>query len=215
MARRPGPSLTHADVLAAALDVVARHGPAGLGVNAVAAALGIRPPSLYNHVAGNDALRRAVAIEGWRRLAAVVVDAPDGRPAAREQPADPASARRALVRMADRFRTFVHAHARLYALMSTTVLPPDDPSFRPVLGAVLAPFAAALAPLGLTGPDAIHALRALRAAIHGFVSLEAAGQFGLPYATRESWRRLIATLLDGLAVGTGPRRASRRPRAPR
>ncbi len=41
---------------------------------------------------------------------------------------------------------------------------------------------------GLTGDDAIHAIRGLRALMHGFVSLEAAGGFAMPQDLDESYR---------------------------
>jgi AcrR family transcriptional regulator len=68
MARRKGFALTREAVVAAAITLGERDGPGQLGVNAVARELGIKPPSLYNHVASGEALQQAVAIEGTRRL---------------------------------------------------------------------------------------------------------------------------------------------------
>jgi hypothetical protein len=51
-----------------------------------------------------------------------------------------------------------------------------------------------LAAYRLTRDDAIDAARAVRAALHGFVALEAAGGFGLPRDVEWSFERL----LDGL-----------------
>jgi hypothetical protein len=53
-------------------------------------------------------------------------------------------------------------------------------------------------PYGLTGEDAVHAVRVLRSAMHGFVSLELMGGFGLPLNLDESFRRLIQMFIDGL-----------------
>ena len=44
----------------------------------------------------------------------------------------------------------------------------------------------------------IHAVRAVRAALHGFVALEAAGGFGLPVDREASFDRLVAALAAGL-----------------
>jgi catechol 2,3-dioxygenase-like lactoylglutathione lyase family enzyme len=65
-----------------------------------------------------------------------------------------------------------------------------------VLGTVLA----VLAERGLTGEDAIDATRALRAALHGFVALEAAGGFGMPQDVGRSFARLVAGLDRGFGV---------------
>ena len=56
----------------------------------------------------------------------------------------------------------------------------------------------ALAGYGLTGDDAIDATRAFRAALHGFVSLEAAGGFGLPQDVDRSFAQLVNALKAGL-----------------
>jgi hypothetical protein len=53
---------------------------------------------------------------------------------------------------------------------------------------------AVLAGYGVTGDAAIDAARALRAALHGYATLEAAGGFGIPRDVDRSF----GALLDGL-----------------
>lgn len=62
-------SLSTASVVDGAMRVVDSEGPGALGFNRVARELGIKPPSLYNHVADAGDLRRRVAIRGWERYA--------------------------------------------------------------------------------------------------------------------------------------------------
>lgn len=59
----------------------------------------------------------------------------------------------------------------------------------------------ALSRFGIEGDDATDCVRALRSAIHGFIVLEAQGDFGLPDPAA-SFDRLIAVLLKGLLDGT-------------
>ena len=47
---------------------------------------------------------------------------------------------------------------------------------------------------GLTGAEALHALRGWRALAHGFVDLERRGGFGLPLDSQESYRRAVEAL---------------------
>ncbi|GIK56418.1 MAG: WHG domain-containing protein [Chloroflexi bacterium] len=54
------------------------------------------------------------------------------------------------------------------------------------------------ATVGLTGDDALHAIRGFRAVLHGFTALESAEGFRLPLAQDESFRRLVAAYLDGV-----------------
>ena len=51
---------------------------------------------------------------------------------------------------------------------------------------------------GLEGDDAIHAARAVRSALHGFVTLETGGGFGIPVDLDESYARMVRALARGL-----------------
>ena len=51
---------------------------------------------------------------------------------------------------------------------------------------------------GLADEDAIHAVRVIRASLHGFVALETGGGFGIPLDLDESYARLVSTLDRGL-----------------
>jgi hypothetical protein len=62
--------------------------------------------------------------------------------------------------------------------------------------------------MDIGGPLTIHAVRALRSALHGFVTLERQGGFGLPTRIDDSWEFLVDLLLRGLE--TTPRDAYKR-----
>ena len=51
-----------------------------------------------------------------------------------------------------------------------------------------------LAPFGVLEKDFVHAIRGIRAALHGFALLEENGQFGMPYDIDESYHWLVAAL---------------------
>jgi hypothetical protein len=55
-----------------------------------------------------------------------------------------------------------------------------------------------MASMGVQGDDAIHAIRGLRAILHGFCSLEAAEGYKMSLDREESFHRLVNTYLDGL-----------------
>ena len=54
--------LTRQTVVDAAGDVVDMEGPTALTLSRVARELGVKPPSLYNHIAGLEQLQRDVAL---------------------------------------------------------------------------------------------------------------------------------------------------------
>ncbi len=55
-----------------------------------------------------------------------------------------------------------------------------------------------LAGFGLADADAIDAIRGIRSALHGFVTLESAGSFAMPYDIDRSYHRMVATLVHAL-----------------
>jgi AcrR family transcriptional regulator len=142
--------------------------------------VGVRLPSLYKHVESLDALRQQVAALATRELADALTAAALGR-----------SGPDALRAVADAFRDFGRAHPGRY---QATVRAPaaDDDAHTAASDAALRVVLAVLRGYGITGQDAIDAARGLRAALHGFVTLEAAGGFGLPREVDRSYARWLA-----------------------
>ena len=152
----------------------------------VAAALGVRAPSLYNHLAGREALLRAIALRGLRELGDALRRAAVGR--ARGD---------ALAAVADAYRSYAHAHPGRFA--ATLAAPAaGDEQHEQAVAEVVAVFAAVVGGWEAEDDDATHAVRALRGALHGFVTLEAAGAFATPVDRDESFARLVRTLANGL-----------------
>jgi AcrR family transcriptional regulator len=179
-----------------------------LSLAAVAARAGVRLPSLYKHIASLDALRDGVSVLALHQLAEELTKAVLGR-----------SGSEALMALAGTYRQFARDFPGRYA--ATLAAPgADDPAHAEAAEAVMRVVSATLAGYDLDGDDAVDATRALRSALHGFVSLEAAGGFGLPVDVDRSYRRLVEgvdVMLPGFRRRpSGPRPARRpRSRAPR
>ena len=184
MARKVG--VSRADVVEAAARIADAHGLDAVTLASVGAELGIRSPSLYAHVDGLDGLRRRLALHA----AAAMADAL-GAPAAGRVGLD------ALEAIAHAYRAFARRHPGWYAAAQRAVRPGEDDELYGALAAAAMPAIQAVRDAGVTGEDAIHLTRAFRAALHGFVSLEQIGGFGMPTAVNESFRRLVALLLAG------------------
>jgi AcrR family transcriptional regulator len=152
-----------------------------LTLAAVAERFGVAVPSLYKHVDGLDGLKRDLSARAVRELGdalAAAIDDADGDK---------------LRALADAYRLFAKSHPGRYA---ATLRAPDeeDPEHIAASEAVLATVFGVLSDYGLTGDDAVDATRALRAAMHGFVSLEAAGAFGMPQDVDRSYARLVRAI---------------------
>lgn len=184
----PRAGLSRAVVVAEAARLADDVGYDGLTLAALAGRFGVAVPSLYKHVDGLDDVRRGVAVVATRELLARIEDAlaspgrGEGRP---------------LRVLADAYRGFAHDHPGQYA--ATLRAPaPGDAEHGAASDALVATIFGLLADRGLLGDDAIDATRALRAALHGFVSLEAGGGFGLPRDVERSFARLVEVLDRGL-----------------
>ena len=76
----------------------------------------------------------------------------------------------------------------------------DSDEFEAAGAEVVGLIVAVLRGYGLEGEPAIHAVRAIRSALHGFVTLEREGGFGLPVAVDDSYDNLLTMLDAGLAA---------------
>jgi AcrR family transcriptional regulator len=173
-------------VVDAAATIADNDGLGAVTLARLAADLGVRAPSLYNHVAGRDALLRAIALSAVRELTVVLRDAAVGR-----------SGADALVATSRAYRAYAREHPGRYAA-SVAAPAPGDEEHLAAAGETVDVILAVLRGWGLQGDDAVHAARAWRSAIHGFVALEAAGGFGVPLDVDASFDRMVATLASGL-----------------
>nr|WP_272923682.1 TetR-like C-terminal domain-containing protein [Streptomyces sp. SID8378] len=101
---------------------------------------------------------------------------------------------------ADSYRHWVLEHPGRYA---ATVPAPaaGDEEDRDAGEEALQVLLAVLAGFGLPDARVVDSARTLRSALHGFVTLEGAGGFGLPRDVTRSFRFLVDTLIAGLRAG--------------
>ncbi|MGJ8621746.1 MAG: TetR-like C-terminal domain-containing protein [Yoonia sp.] len=174
-------------------------GPDALGISSVAAELKIRPASMYNHVASAEALANAVALAGHRRVLAALDTASEGL-------ADP---REHLRTLAYSVRRWAAENKGLYGHLARVEPNYGDEETAAVLHGILSLFDQPLKALGISNDQRVHAMRAIRSAIHGFVLLELSGQFQLQEAPDDSFRWMVDSLILGLAERHGNHTTSR------
>ena len=185
----PRQGLNKARLVEAAAALVDDAGTSdGLTLTELAKAVGTRVPSLYNHVAGLDGLRRDLALWGITALHAALQQAAVGQ-----------SGRAALCAMARAYRDFARAHPGVYPL-TLRAADPRDLEMQQAQQSLIELLSIVLDAAHLSGDEALHAIRGLRSAMHGFVSLETSGGFALPLDLDESYARLIDAYLDSLPL---------------
>ena len=162
-------------IVDAARDLLERDGLAGLTMQAVAQAVGVRAPSLYKRVAGRDELVRLVA---EATIVELTARAEQGRTAAE---------------IATALRAFAHEHPAGYSL----VFSPETRLSMELITAASAPILRVATELA--GPDdALEAARTLTAWANGFIGMELSGGFNLGGDLERAWNygleRLVAAV---------------------
>jgi len=178
----PRAGLTPPRVVAEAAAVADEVGLERLTLAAVAARLGVTLPSLYKHVRGAEGLRRDLSVRALDELTVELSRASVGT-----------AGRDALQAVTHAYRRYAQRHP---GLIAATLQAPDPHDATHVTAAThtLDVLTSTLREYRLDEERQIDAIRSLRAVLHGFVSLEAAGGFGLPQSVEETFERLV----DGL-----------------
>jgi AcrR family transcriptional regulator len=186
-------------ILTAAHDLLARDGPAAVGLRDVAAAAGCSTMMIYTLFGGKDGLLEAVYLDGFGRLHGALATVGESEPLAR------------LRGLARAYRSFGLAHPALYAAMFSRPITAsrlrgpgvrrETQSFATLQDAVERARAA-----GRFG-DAMSANRladVLWSAIHGHVALEVSGHLGDDRAASAARFEALLDLLLAGALGGAP-----------
>lgn len=181
----PRAGLSPQAVVDAAVTLLDQQGPDALTLAGVAARTGVATPSLYKHVRNLAELRRLIGVRVLTELGDAVAQAALGR-----------SRDEAVQALMTAYRDYVVRHPHRYAALPQQ--PVDDPETAASGTRVVEVILAVLAGYGLTGPDAIHATRCLRAAVHGFTTLETGGGFGLPEKLDDTFAMLTDMVTTSL-----------------
>jgi AcrR family transcriptional regulator len=191
MARR---GLDTEQVLDEAVRLADADGLEAVTLARLAGRLGVRPPSLYNHVDGRAALLRLITLRGLDELTEAIATAAAGL-----------AGEDALRATAHAYRAYAHEHPGIY---EATLAPSrrEDPEMLAASGRLLELLAAIMRGWQLEDDRAIDAIRAVRSALHGFVALERSGGFAMARARDASFEALLEILVAGLASGASANR---------
>lgn len=191
-------------LIRAALDLIAKYGPAGFSFAEVSRLVGVSPAAPYRHFRDRDALMADIARRGFERFAADLAQAWNaGRP-------DPLSA---FKNVGQAYLTFARTEPAYYAAMFEARLPPDmsreleqaaDQAFAIVRRASEA-LISELPPA--KRPPALMMSLHLWALSHGIASLFGRGDEArrrVPMRPEELLEAGVLIYLDGLGFGGEP-----------
>lgn len=169
-----------------AAQIADELGLAAVTLTEVSDRLGVRKPSLYNHVKGLPDLRKGLAVFGSSQLRARIGEAAVGK--ARQD---------AIRAIAAEYRLFAHERPGLYqAIVAWSDR--EDPAVKAATKELMEVFYAVLRGYRLQDEALVHAVRGLRSVMHGFVALEASGWFAQPAERDISYQQLLDTFVRGL-----------------
>ncbi|RIX53071.1 TetR/AcrR family transcriptional regulator [Paenibacillus nanensis] len=178
-------------IIMQAAELADSEGLESVTLASLAKKLGVRSPSLYNHVEGLPALRSHLAVYGLQLLNEALSHA-----------AGDAIGYEAVVRIASAYTGFARAHPGLYEL---TLRAPslDNKEHERLADKLVNMFLNILSPYGLSEEEGIHAVRGLRSLLHGFASIEGHGGFGIPIDIDKSVAFVLHRFLAGLEKKKG------------
>jgi AcrR family transcriptional regulator len=171
-----GPSSRRDQIVAAARRLLEEDGPEALSMRNVAAEIGIRAPSLYEHVADKRALESAIIATGLHEQGVALREA-----VAADGGRDP------LMAIAQSWRRWANAHPHVYGLIYARDLDRSD-------AAVAEAELFAGGPLrDICGGDLV-AARVIWAYAHGMVNLELTDRFPPQTDVETLWLRGLDAL---------------------
>jgi AcrR family transcriptional regulator len=167
-------------------------GFAQLSMGLLAERLGVKTPSLYNHVDNLADLIHRIAVLAATELGDALRDAIQGR-----------AGSDALIVAAQAMRAYVKEHPGRYAA-GNAVQPagPDDP-LTTAITRLLGSLSAVLRGYQLDPAQEIHALRMLRSMLHGFATLEVEGGFRFDTDVDDSFTWMVDLIDHGLQSAQG------------
>lgn len=171
----PRVGLNREKLIATATAIADESGLASVSLHSLARHYGVAAPSMYKHVKNLEDLQRAIAHEALVLFERALL-----------------SSKGSVTELATAYRKFAASHPGLY---ETTQLPHlfASPESKELSNRVVSHIAQVL-PENLSSDDLIHQVRIVRSALHGFVSLERSGGFGLPKSLDRSFDELCTAL---------------------
>ncbi|TGL87256.1 TetR/AcrR family transcriptional regulator [Leptospira congkakensis] len=176
--------ITREFVLDAAWDMIMELGFEEFRLAGLAEKLGIRTPSLYNHIQDIGDVRREIQ----RRALVVLGDRLSLKLKNLNSGSGP------ILEFINTYRSFAKSHPHIYPL--TIESTEFDPELKP-LGDRILNLCMEVFRFQTLDETAVHRIRILRSLLHGFIVLEEVGGFGRKESVEESFKKITESLESG------------------
>lgn len=162
----PRAGLNTERVVAAGAELADEAGIDGVGIAALAARLGVKPPTLYKHVGSLQDLRHRIATLAMTEFGDRLRESLQGR-----------SGSDALEAVFTTLRAYIVEHPGRYAATTGARFDGTDDPLLVASTRVIGSIRAVLAGYGIPQDRLDHTVRALRCSVHGFALLQATDGF--------------------------------------
>ncbi|QDP39969.1 TetR/AcrR family transcriptional regulator [Radiobacillus deserti] len=182
----PKHRITLKDILNISIDIADKNGLSDITLANVSKRLGIRSPSLYNHINGLSGLKIELAYQGTKGLYDEMAGAAIGK-----------TGKDAIYSISYAYIGFARNNPGLYEAISLAVKV-DSAKVQDQADKILKLMITLLKTFPLPEELLIHHVRMLRAFLHGFVTIERDGGFGIPLDINESLQIGLDTIITGM-----------------
>ena len=183
-------------VLQEGLRLLDEEGVAAVSLATLATRLGVKRPSLYNHVSSTEALRDGLLILVLDDVAQAV------------EKTLSRSGRAALMELMQTLRAYVVRYPRRIDLLLLSA-EGGGPELRHAAERLYSLVMNVLADYGLTGARAVHAVRTLRALWLGFSLIDTQGGYAMDVPVEESFRFAMEAMHKFFAGARGKSQSAR------
>ncbi|WP_338554946.1 WHG domain-containing protein [Paenibacillus sp. KS-LC4] len=173
-------------IVRTAAEIANTQGLEAVTMASLSQKLGIRSPSLYNHIDGLGGVRMALAIYGLREMNEQMNKAVEGL-----------TGEDAVYAASKAYISFARSNPGVYEA-TVPSQSQDNAEFKSVSEQLIGLIINLLDSYKLKHETAIHIVRGWRSLLHGFSSIEQKGGFGMPYQLDESLQLVLQTYLSGI-----------------
>lgn len=182
-------------IIKVAANMADEKGIANVTLKALAAELGIKPPSLYKHFNGGlDELNKELMLYGWRSLESKITKAAIGK--AKDD---------AILAICSAYRNFATDHKGLFEAMQWYNMYQSEEHLQATQGMVSV-FFQVLDAYDLNDRQKVHIVRMFRGFLQGFSSIEIHSGYGNPLSINDSFDFALKTILNGIHKLQGGRK---------
>lgn len=182
----PRAQISLTKILEAAIDICDEEGYEKLALSSISERLGIKTPSLYNHIQSLSDLKQKMAYSGLQIMYDSIVHSVIG-----------CIGDDAITSASKAYIAFVSNHPGLYSAIAK-VPDPYEPQFDALSNQLVKVFIKLFGVYDLSEEESIHAVRGLRSMLYGFSSIQMDFGFRLNYSQEDSLNFVIKTFLTGL-----------------